>query len=98
MQTMANFFEAINKLLGVTGPGELIFHPVFIGLCVALFIYAILRRKKFLTLALGGLMGSAVIFHYFYPRDSSNLTELITFIAAMGILALLVVYFAFVRE
>jgi len=98
MQTLANFFESINRLLGVSGPGELIFHPVFIGICVVLLLYGVARRKKFLVLALGGLMGSALIFHYLYPRDATNLTDLVTFIAAMGLFALLLVYFAFVRE
>jgi hypothetical protein len=98
MQTLTNFFESINKLLGVSGPGELIVHPVFIGLCVILFLYALARRRKFLILGIGGFMGSAAIFHYFYPKDSSNLTELITFLAIMGVFALLLVYFSFVRE
>lgn len=76
----------------------MIFHPVFIGICVILFLYAVARRKKFLTIGLGGLMGSAAIFHYLYPKDASNLTELVTFIAAMALFSLLLLYFAFVRE
>ena len=98
MQHLANFFEWINRLLGVSGPGELVMHPVFIGICVALLLYSVARRRKFMILGLGGLMGSAVIFHYLYPKDSTNLTDLITFIGAMGLFALLLVYFAFVRE
>lgn len=98
MHYLTNFFEWINSLLGVTGPRELVSHPVFIGICVALLLYAVARRRKFMILGFGGLMGSAVIFHYLYPKDSTNLTDLITFIAAMGLFALLLVYFAFVRE
>jgi hypothetical protein len=98
MQHLTNFFEWINKVLGVSGPAELVQHPVFIGICVLLLLYGIARRRKFMVLGLGALMGSTVIFHYFYPKDSTNLTELITFIAAMGLFALLLVYFAFVRE
>jgi hypothetical protein len=98
MQTMANFFESINRLLGVGGPGELIFHPVFIGVCILLFLYALARRRKILTLGVGALMGFAAAFHYLYPRDSSNLTELLTFLVAVGLIALFLVYFAFVRE
>jgi len=98
MDTLANFFESINRLLGVSGPGELVFHPVFIGLCVAIFIYAVATGQKFLAVGIGGLMGGAAIFHYLYPEDSSHLGELLKFIAAMGGLALLVVYFGFIRE
>jgi hypothetical protein len=98
MQHLTNFFEWINKVLGISGAGELVTHPVFIGICVLLLLYGVARRRKFMVLGLGGLMGSTVIFHYLYPADSTNLTDLITFIAAMGLLALLLVYFAFVRE
>jgi hypothetical protein len=98
MQSLANFFEWINRLLGVSSPGELVVHPVFIGICVILFLYAVARRNKFLTIGLGGMMGSAAIIHYLYPKDASNLTDLVTFIAAMGLFALLLLYFGLVRE
>lgn len=98
MDALANLFESINRLLGVKGPGELVFHPVFIGICAAIFIYAVVTGVKFLAVGLGGLMGGALIFHYLYPADASNLGELLKFISAMGGLALLVVYFGFVRE
>jgi hypothetical protein len=98
METLSKFFEWLNRLFGVQGPGELIFHPVFIGICVALFLYAIVKRMQFLTLAVGGLMGGALIVNYLYPANVSHLTDLIVFIGAMGGLALVLVYFAFVRE
>jgi len=98
MDALASFFEWINRMLGVGGPRELVFHPVFIGTCVAIFVYAVATGKRFLAVGLGGLMGGAVIVHYLYPEDSSNLGELIKFISALGGLALVVVYFGFVRE
>lgn len=98
METMSNFFEWINRLLGVSGPGELVMHPVFLGLCVLAFIYSLVTRMKYFALILAGLMGGAVIVHYLYPEQSSDLTELIKFIAAMGGLALLLVYLGFIRD
>jgi hypothetical protein len=98
METMANFFEWINRLLGVTGPGELVMHPVFIGFCLVAFIYSVITHMKYFALALGGLMGGALIFHYLYPEQSSNLNDLLTFIVAMGLLALLLVYLGFIRD
>jgi len=98
METMANFFESINRALGVTGPGDLVMHPVFLGLCVVAFIYAWVTRMKFIALILAGLMGGAVIFHYLYPEQSSNLGDLLTFIVAMGLLALVLVYLGFIRD
>ena len=98
METLAQFFESINHALGVKGPGELVFHPVFIGSCVVAFIYFVLTRMKYFALLTGGLMGSAVIFHYWYPKNTSNLTELVHFLGAMGVLALLLVYIGFVRD
>jgi len=98
METMANFFESINKLLGVSGPKELIFHPVFIGLCVVLLIYSVFARMKYFAISLFGLMGGAVIYHYLFPKNTSNLHELIQFLGAIGVLALVLIYVGFVRD
>ncbi len=98
METMAKFFDSINRLLGVSTPGELIFHPVFIAVCVIAFIYFVLTRMKYFAIAVGGLVGGAVIVHYLYPSNTSNLTELMKFLAAMGGLGLVLVYIGFVRD
>ena len=75
METMAKFFDSINRMLGVSTPGELIFHPVFITVCVIAFIYFVLTRMKYFAIAIGGLVGGAVVVHYLYPSSTSNLTE-----------------------
>ncbi len=98
MESLANFFESINRLLGVKGPGELVVHPVFIGFCVVVFIYAVATRMKYFALSIAGLMGGTLIFHYLYPENSSDLGALLTFIGAMGALALFLVYMGFIRE
>lgn len=98
METLASFFETINSALGVKSAGELVVHPVFLGFCVVAFIYFVLTRMKYFALTVGGLMGSAVIIHYLYPKNTSNLTELAQFLGAMGVFALLLVYFGFVRD
>lgn len=95
---MANFFESINRLLGVTGPGELVMHPAFLGLCFAVFVYAVITRMKYFALILAGVMGGAVIFHYLYPEQGSNLGDLLRFIAAMGGMVLVLVYLGFIRD
>ncbi len=98
METMANFFESINRFLGVTGPGELLMHPAFLGLCLAFFIYAVVTHMKYFALTLAGVMGGAVIFHYLYPAEGSNLRDLLSFIAAMGGMVLVLVYLGFIRD
>jgi hypothetical protein len=98
METMANFFESINRLLGVTGPGDLVMHPAFLGLCFAVFVYAVITRMKYFALILAGVMGGAVIFHYLYPEQGSNLGDLLRFIAAMGGMVLVLVYLGFIRD
>lgn len=98
MEAMAQFFEWINRMLGVKSQGELIFHPVFIGVCIVLFIYCLVKRMKYFAIGIAALLGGALIFHYMYPSDSSNLTELIKFIAAMIGLALLMAYLAFIKD
>ncbi len=40
MEGLSRFFESINHFLGVSGPGELLFNPWFIGFCLIIFIYA----------------------------------------------------------
>ncbi len=98
METLANFFEWINRLFGVSGPGELVMHPIFLGFCFVAFVYAVVTHMKYFSLALAGLMGGALIFHYLYPEESSNLGDLMGFVAAMGGLALVLVYLGFIRD
>jgi hypothetical protein len=98
MQTLANFFESINKFFGVKSGGELIFHPVFIGIAVVVFIYCFAKNMKYFCIAIAGVMGGAAIFHYLYPGDTSHLGDLLTFIGAMGLLGLLLCYLAFIKD
>jgi hypothetical protein len=98
MESMSNFFEAINRFLGVSTPGELVFHPVFMGVCIVIFIYSLLTGMKYFAVGLAAIMGGAAIIHYCYPENSSNLSELIKFVGVMGAFALLLIYFGFVRD
>ncbi|HMK36886.1 MAG TPA: hypothetical protein VK463_17565 [Desulfomonilaceae bacterium] len=98
MEALANFFESINRLLGVSGPGELIHHPVFIVICVVLFFYTLFTGMKYFAVGIAAVLGTSVIVHYLYPTDTSNLGDLLTFIAALGVMAIVLVYFGFIRE
>ncbi|AFM24000.1 hypothetical protein [Desulfomonile tiedjei] len=98
METMSNFFEAINRFLGVSTPGELVFHPVFMGVCIVIFLYTLFTGMKYFAVGLAAIMGGAAIIHYFYPENSSNLSELIKFVGIMGAFALVLIYFGFVRD
>ncbi len=98
MEALSNFFEAINQFLGVSGPGDLVVHPVFIGICIVAFIYTFFTGMKYFAVGLAGLLGTSLIVHYMYPSDTSNLGELLTFIAALGAMALVLVYLGFIRE
>jgi hypothetical protein len=97
METLSNFFEWINKMLGVSSGGELVFHPVFIGFCLIIFIYAILTGMKYIALPIGALMGGGTIWHYLYPQEG-GLGDLVQFIAAMCVMGLVLVYIGFIRE
>lgn len=98
METMAKFFEWINTVMGVKSGGELIFHPVIIGIFIVIFIYSVIMRMKYFTLGIAGLVGGATIFNYMFPADTSNLVELIKFIGAMGALGLVLLYLGFIRD
>jgi hypothetical protein len=98
METLTNFFDRINDLLGVSSGSELALHPVFIGFCVLIFIYAWFSGQKFIALGLFGLLAGSACYYYLYPKDSVQLYDLLTFLAAMGAIALLIIYFGFIRE
>ncbi len=98
MESLANIFDAVNRFLGVNGPKELLFSPVFLGACLVAFLYTLFTGMKYLAVLIGGLIGSAIIIHYLYPADPSQLGDLFTFVGAMGGLALLLVYLGFIRE
>ncbi len=98
MQALANFFDAINRRLGVTGPNDLMVHPVFIGFCILLLLYSLYAGLKVMAIILTGILGTGVIIHYLYPANPSDLGELFKFVGAMGGLALVLVYFGFIRE
>ena len=72
MQALSNFFESINQFLGVSSPGELLFHPAFIGLCLVLFIYATWVGIKYVSLPIGALMGGGIIYHYLWPKGDES--------------------------
>jgi hypothetical protein len=98
METLANFFEAINRLLGISGPGELVVHPVFIGICIVGFLYTLFTGMKYFAVGIAGVLGTTVITHYLYPQDTSNLGDLLTYVAVLGAMAIALVYFGFIRE
>lgn len=98
MDALANFFDAINRFLGVSGPGELIAHPVFIGICIVAFLYTLFTGMKYFAVGIAGVLGTTAIIHYLYPADTSNLGELLTFVGVLGLLAIVLVYFGFIRE
>ena len=98
MERMADFFEWINRLLGVSTPEELIFHPGFLGLCILAFIYTFFKGWKFYYLVIAGFFGGALIFAYLYPQDTSDLRALLYFLGALAGMVVVLIYFAFVRE
>lgn len=98
METMAEFFDWINDLLGVKDQKELVLHPVFLGLCVAVFVYTLIKGWKSFYLTIAGFLGIIVISYYFYPVDSSDLRALLKFLGLVGVLALVLIYLGFVRE
>jgi hypothetical protein len=98
METLASFFDWVNDLLGVTSGSQLMVHPVFLGFCVILLLYAFLAGQKFIGLAMVGLLGGGTITHYLYPPGNPPLTDLLTYLAAMAGLAMLLIYFGFIRD
>jgi hypothetical protein len=98
MQSIVDLFEAINRYLGVSGPADLVVHPIFLGFCILLLLYALFARMKVTAIIIAGCLGAGAIIHYLYPSDTSQLVDLVKFIGAMGALGLVLLYFGFIRE
>ncbi len=98
METMAEFFEWINRLLGVTTPEELFFHPVFLGFCVAALIFFFIKGWKAFYLIIAGILGGVLIYTYLGPEDTSDLKALLTFLGALAGMVVVLIYFGFIRE
>ncbi len=98
METLANFFDWINDLLGVSGAGELATHPVFIGFCILVFAYAWLTGQKYIALGVFGIIAGSLTYYYLYPKGPVEIYVLLKFLAAMGAIALVIIYFGFIRE
>ncbi len=99
METVAKFFDWINDLLGVSGGGELVTHPVFIGFCVLVFVYAWFTGQKYIALGVFGIISGGLDYYYLYPKGAVvQITDLLSFLAVMGVIALIIIYFGFIRE
>lgn len=98
MNTLFSFFDAINNYLGVNTPTDLLLHPAFIILCIILFLYALFTGMKYMAIIIAGFLGTGVIIHYLYPSNTSDLGSLLTFLGALGAMALVLIYFGFIRE
>ncbi len=98
METLASVFDWINECLGVSSGGELLVQPIFIGFCVILLLFAFFTGQKLIGLIMVGLLGGGIIAHYLYPGGQPQLTDLLKFIAAMGALVLILIYFGFIRD
>lgn len=73
-------------------------HPIFIGFCILLLLYALFTGMRYMAIIIAGCLGTGVIVHYLYPGDTSQLVDLVKFIGAMGALGLVLLYFGFIRE
>ena len=98
METLMNFFDWINDLLGVSSAAELATHPVFIGFCVLFLIYAWFSGQKYIALGLFGLLAGSAGYYYLFPKDSAALFDLLFFLLVMGAVALIIIYLGFIRE
>ncbi len=98
MEALASFFDWINNLLGVKESSELVWNPYFLGLVLAMFIYALVKRWKVYYLGIAGLMGIAICVKYLYPEDSSDLFELLKFVGACGAVGVVLIFLAFIRD
>jgi hypothetical protein len=98
MEALAGFFDKINSWLGVSSPSELMVNPYFIGFLIILLLYAMFAGQRYMAILLAGVIGTGFIIHYLFPADTSNLGDLLTFVAVAGVFLLALIYLGFIRE
>ncbi|MFC1833300.1 hypothetical protein ACFL2Q_01030 [Thermodesulfobacteriota bacterium] len=98
MESVTKLFESFNEFLGIEKASDLLSNPIFIAICVAFLVYSLIKGWKIFSLGILAMLGGALIVVHLYPEDTSNLAELMKFFGAMGGMALVIIYFGFIRE
>jgi hypothetical protein len=98
MEALARFYDKINAMMGVKSTEDLVFHPWFIGLLVVGFLYGAWKGYKWLSVPILGIGGTAALYHYMWPSDTTKILELVKFFIAAAGMGVVLVYLAFIRE
>jgi hypothetical protein len=98
MDSSGSFFDRLNNYFGISSPSDFMVNPYVIGFMIVLGLYAVFAGQRIMAILIAGILGIGIICHYLYPGDTSNLTDLLTFVVVAGAYLLILVYFGFIRE
>jgi hypothetical protein len=63
-----------------------------------IFAYGWWTGQKYIALGIFGMISGSLTYYYLYPKGTVQIMDLLSFLAVMGLIALLIIYFGFIRE
>jgi len=74
-------------------------HPIFLGILLVVFFFAVIKRSKFLLLFLFTCVSVAALLHFFLPESGEmTLSSLLPFAAGGVAIGAVIIYFGFVKS
>lgn len=74
-------------------------HPLFLGLLLVVFFFAVIKRSKFLLLFLFTCISVAALLHYFLPENGElSLTSLLPFAGGGVAISAVIIYFGLIKS
>jgi uncharacterized membrane protein len=73
-------------------------HPLFLGIILIVFFYAVIKRSKFLLLFLFTCFSIAALLHFFLPESGDmTLASLLPFAGGGVAIGAVIIYFGFIQ-
>jgi hypothetical protein len=94
-------FETENIVKFIKGLSfhSIITNPLLLGILLAVFFFAVIKKSKFLLLFLFACVSVAVLFHYALPEEGEmTLSSLLPFAGGGVAIGAVLIYFGFIKE
>jgi uncharacterized membrane protein len=91
--------ENIVKFIKGLSFSNIFSHPLFLGLLLILFFFAVYKRSKFLLLFLFSCISVAALLHFFLPESGEmTLSSLLPFAGGGVAIGAVIIYFGFIKS
>jgi len=90
--------ENIVKFIKELSFDTLFTHPIFLGILLVVFFFAVIKRSKFLLLFLFTCFSVAALLHFFLPESGEmTLSSLLPFAGGGVAIGSVIIYFGFIK-